>query len=168
MDSQAVIPAALPGNSNFNCVPLAIKLSINTIVAGFMDTVASPPVLHLPYLKRKPPFLSECENTGLPATISSINFSEFLLSSSFFSSLISEFMKSHPSIFILSTIPLIFLAFCINPSATTRHIPPRTLLVSTSGRSLKPETSSSSVPSPSIQTGQFFIVASISFGDGLY
>ena len=54
------------------------------------------------------------------------------------------------------------------PSAMTRHAPPLTLFVSMRGRSLNPEISICSVPSPSTQTGQFLTMRSISSEVGVY
>ncbi len=77
-------------------------------------------------------------------------------------------MNSHPGSFSLSTCFLSLDAFWHIPSAMTRHAPPLTRLVSMRGRSLKPEISICSVPSPSTQTGQLLTMRLISSGVGVY
>ena len=77
-------------------------------------------------------------------------------------------MKSHPSRPSLSTCFFSFDAFWHIPSAMTRQAPPLTLLVSMRGRSLNPEISICSVPSPSTHTGQFLTMRSISSDVGVY
>ena len=117
---------------------------------------------------------------GRPATMSMRYFSlgstvGFLGASSAFSSVFAGLwasrnfpMKSHPSRPSLSTCFLSLDAFWHIPSAMTRHAPPLTLLVSMRGRSLNPEISICSVPSPSTHTGQFLTMRSISSEVGVY
>ena len=77
-------------------------------------------------------------------------------------------MNSQPVMPSLSTCFFSLDAFWHIPSAMTRQAPPLTRLVSILGRSLKPEISMVSVPSPSTQTGQFLTMRSISSEVGVY
>ena len=76
--------------------------------------------------------------------------------------------QSHPSIFIAFAILSNFGALRRIPSFKTRHAPPLILFVSIRGKSLKAETSSVSVASPLISTGNHFTANLISWLDEGY
>ncbi len=172
MTSDGVMAAAFPGSSTFTWEPVAMNLSSAIIVDGLTDAAARPETRDLPYLSLNPPGLFGCPNTGLPATISFRNLSDFFgfASSSPADTGDASFLprKSHslsPSFAVcLST----FFDFWISPSQSTRHIPPLILLVRTRSIFLCPETSSSSLPSPSMHTGEFRITCLTSYGEGRY
>ena len=118
-----------------------------------MPAVSQPRIPALPYLRRKPPGLDGWEKTGLPAMRSWRNF--WLASPPVFLLPARLSSQSQPSILSLVTCFFSLGLFRAMPSAATRAIPPLTLLVSILGRSLYPDTSSSSVGSPSMHMGQF-------------
>ncbi len=173
--SQGVPMVPFPGRSVFIWVPTVMKLSRMNMVAGLIAVEASPAVRARPYLRRNPPFREGWDSTGLPAMTSPmylddggiIGISPFSLVGS--TPLLTKGSRnSHPGSFIFLICLLIFGALRQRPSAMTRQAPPRKRLVPTLGRSRYPATSSSSVASPLMQIGQFFMIRSISSTEGRY
>jgi len=167
MVSQGVMAAALPGSSTFICEPIAMNSSTIYIETGLIEAAANPESLDLPYLSLNPPGRFGYPKTGLPAIISRRYFCELSPFSSFlFLPMFSSIF--HSSIFIRLVYFSTFRDFWISPSHRTRHIPPRIRFVGILLISLCPDISSSSLPSPSIITGELPITRRISSGVGRY
>ncbi len=120
------------GFSSLSWVPIAINLSVISIVAGCIEIALNPLFLPLPYLNLKAPDCDGCPKTGLPATRSlryvgelSVFPLSLLSCSSIYSDKKSKPVDLSPFCFIALRYLNPFAAFCASPSEKIKHIPPR-------------------------------------------
>ena len=144
------------------------------IVAGLRPAAAKPVFRERPYRSRNPPFRIGYEKTGRPP-IRSRRYLSFGLTSPSSSpssdpsdgagSVLEPFPPVHLH---LADVLLDFRGLERKPLGKHQGHPPLTEFVSIRWRFRYPLTSSCSVPSPSIQTGQLVTISRISSSPGRY